>query len=1068
MTEHEYREARERAEFFFPRFKKHLLSDVRHLGCQMAVSAEPVPYEQRHAQEYRTFREGMHWGNPWDSAWVRLEGEIPPEWTGHAVALRLNLGGESTVFDANGMPIYSLTNTSIFEKLYKKEYYHYTESAAPGAFQVWVEAVASGFLGEELHEEEMELQPSPRSCFGSVQCIQYGLFNRDVWQLMLDFEVVMSLVNCSMGPGYFAPPRDFTGCFPRGSSREKQLLSILVRAMDAFGDNPANAPAARQILAEALGRTASSSELEVTAVGHAHLDIGWLWPVRENIRKAARTFASQLTLMDKYPAYVFGASQPQLYQMVKDHFPELYARIRERVKDGRWELQGATWVEMDCNIPAGESLVRQFLHGKNFYRDEFGVEVRNLWLPDTFGYNGNLPQIMKGCRCDYFVTNKLAWNDTNRLPAHVFNWVGIDGSTVLAVQPPEGNYNAPMTPAYLANGEHQYSSPEILPAFLSLYGVGDGGGGPTEDFVERAIRCADLEGCPKVRMERAQQFLDRLPEYRTQLPSWHGDLYLERHRGTLTTHAYVKKAHRRCEESLLQTETLSAGFVHCAKYPREILDNLWKRLMLNQFHDILPGSAIASVYERAMREFQEIEDECQRLCARLGCNGDTGSVTLINTLGSQSLFLLELPNGWKGLKGHICQQTQEGKIFTLARFGAFESCILQRDDQAVPLEMDVGDGLDKQGRIVLACGDITCLFDSRSGRLLAVKNHLGEKDFSASVYAEQSGITLFDGNRFALYHDHPKYNDAWEVESFYRGGKLPVEQRLVNHAVRTGKLFSELDMELELDGMQLRQTVRVCRECPRIDFITKVDDWRLSHRMLRVSFRQQNLARPVAMCSTPYGATEQPTSANTSWEEARFEVPMQQWVDISERGVGNGFAILNDCKYGVSVRDGVADINLLRAPAYPDPTADRGPHEFTLSLLVHPQTDYRQAQVIENAHALNRTPACLNGNTCGIAWRLPLEFDKELDGLFIEGVKLAEKTDDLIVRVAEEYGNAGTLRFTTLPEVSSVTECDMLEWDDVDDLTSLRRRDASQTRWEYHIPFHPYEIKTFRVRLVPH
>ncbi|MBQ6472854.1 MAG: hypothetical protein IJJ33_12790 [Victivallales bacterium] len=730
-------------------------------------------------------------------------------------------------------------------------------------------------------------------------------------------------------------------------------------------------------------------------------------------------------------------------------------RIRQRIKEGRWELQGGTWVEMDCNIPCGESLVRQFLHGKNFYRDEFGIEVRNLWLPDTFGYNGNLPQIMKLCRCDYFVTNKMAWNDTNRIPSHAFNWVGIDGTSVMAFLTPEGNYNAPMTPAFLNQGASRFSCPEILPGFLSLYGIGDGGGGPAEEYVERALRCANLEGCPKVRLERAQQFLDTLPRHRDQLPSWHGDLYLENHRGTLTTHADIKRAHRRCEELLLQTETLHVLLRSQAPYPRETLEGLWKKLMLNQFHDILPGSAIPEVYESARRDLQDIQNKCQALCDKLGFAKDTQNVTYFNTLGCGGNFLLELPPGWTGLKNNKCQQTPEGRIFCIGNFSPLGRELYRRSDKAKPMKMTVDDGLDNNGHIVLHCNYRTACFDPNSGRLLTVYDIL------------DPAPSTFDGNCFALYRDYPTCHDAWNVEPFYKGERLPLQQRLLSHSVRTGPLFSELVMEIALGDLRIRQTVRICRDCAPVYFHTQVENWRQDHRMLRVSFRKDGLTNPVATCSTPFGAIEQPTHANTSWEEARFEVPMQQWVDVSEKDDTNGFAILNDSKYGVSVQDGAVDIDLLRAPTYPDPTADRGSHEFTFALMNHVGYEYRRSEVTTWAKALNRPPVMLWGDAPAHAWKLPLDFPTLGLNFYVEALKKAEKGEDIIFRVAEQLGQAETLQFIADSKVASVTECDMLEWEDLNSLAKMRHamQQNGEAKFNYKIPFHPYEIKTFRVRM---
>ena len=372
---------------------------------------------------------------------------------------------------------------------------------------------------------------------------------------------------------------------------------------------------------------------------------GWLWPVRESIRKCARTFSSQIALIEEYPEYIFGASSAQHYAFVKEHYPALYEKIKQAVAAGRWEIQGGMWVEADCNLISGESMIRQFLHGKNFFKDEFGVDVRNLWIPDVFGYSAALPQIIRKAGCEYFLTQKLSWCQFNRFPYQSFLWKGIDNSEVLTHFPPEDTYNSAVRPQQLMEAQTRYTEGDTLSDFMSLYGIGDGGGGPAPEYIERGKRLAALDGCPHYKFGRADRFFEIINEKRAELPVWKGELYLELHRGTLTTQARTKRGNRKCEQMLAQTEFL-CSMLPAAHYPAKELDRAWKLLLLNQFHDIIPGSSIGMVYETTQKQHAEILVLCESLMKRatdeLFPKVD-GSATILNSLSCGVTALVELP-----------------------------------------------------------------------------------------------------------------------------------------------------------------------------------------------------------------------------------------------------------------------------------------------------------------------------------------------------------------------------------------------------------------------------------------
>lgn len=1019
MTKKEYQIQQVRVMKFYSRLSEYFLEDARIFEGEIAVSNEPVTYNQRQHLKYETISEGMLWGKLWDSAWIHLQGECPAAWKDREVIFQLNVGGEGLLFDAQGVPFYSITNTSSQAKHYRKEYVQYGICSGTGKFDLWIEAAANGLFGREEDPD----YPDQHGDFGLIRKLRYGLFRREVWALALDLEVLMSLLHFPHTAGDFGFPK--TPAFPEGSAREKQLMRILSRAVDCFAGNPENATAARAILAEALQTPASASAMTVTAVGHAHIDTGWLWPVRESVRKAARTFASQLTLMERYPDYVFGASQPQHYLFIKENYPALYEKIKQRVAEGRWELQGGMWVECDCNLASGEAIIRQFLHGKNFFHDEFGIEVKNLWLPDVFGYSAALPQIIRKCGCDRFLTQKLSWNQNNKFPHHCFRWIGIDGTPILSFFPPEDNYNATLEPEMLNYGVNNFSENDMIPESISLFGIGDGGGGPKEEYLERGIRCANLEGVPKVRFGRADEFLERLSKYEESLPAWHGELYLELHRGTLTTQAEVKRNNRRCEEMLLAVEKVYAGR-DLKEYPTRELDRLWKLLLLNQFHDILPGSSIALVYERTRKEHQDILESCNKLIAALA--NDTECVTFVNTLGIPYHGLVALPESWEGTEELASQQTADGKYYVSLTLAPHQNRVLNRKDNRKAIS---------QTPVPVLENKLVRAEFSNTGELVS----LIEKSSNREMLSAPANI-------FKLYHDRPNANDAWDIDAFYMNEELTEACCCTQITpVTTGALWAELSFEFAVGSSTVQQTVQLMHDTKRLEFHTSVM-WNEKHKLLRVEF-PTSIHNGKANFDIQYGFLERPIHRNTSWDEAKFEVCMHQYCDLAD--ATGGLALLNDCKYGGSVHENIIGMSLLRAPTYPDATADRGKQEFTYALMPH-TGDFREAGVREAAASLNRPPLMIAGDLS--AWKLPMEVKNITGSVVVETVKRAEKEDALVLRCVERHGRIGRCRIHVAIPWRTITEYDLLEWNPVGE--------CAESGAEFS--FKPFEIKTFLIK----
>lgn len=1015
---------------FIGRLGKGLVhADSVPLQARCRVSDTAVPFARRRAGRaaFRPIAAGAEWGHAWQSAWFHVTGRVPEGWAGTDVALRFNANGEALVFDGDGQPRYGLTGGSIFDGDYCKDIYRLHEPCRGGErVDLWIEATASGLFGIKREPGAGRLAPGRHGHYsGRLVTLELVRFDTAVWHLWLDMRVLL----------------DLQAALPADAPRRVRLIEAMSRAIDVFGENRARAAAARAVLAQVMALPPNPADLDVTAVGHAHIDVGWLWPVRESIRKTARTFASQLALIERYPGYVFGASQPQLYAFVKEHYPALYARVKQAVKRGRWECQGAMWVEADCNVPSGESLARQILHGKNFFRDEFGVDVRNLWLPDVFGYSAALPQILRRAGVDFFLTQKLSWSVHNEFPFNTFRWRGIDGSEVVTHFPPENTYNGSLLPGPLLEAQRRFKENGLLDGFASLFGIGDGGGGPREEHVEQGLRCRALNGCPRVRFGTAESYFKRLRARAGDLESWEGELYLEKHRGTLTTQAAVKRGNRKLELKLRETEMFLA-MLPLADYPRADLDRIWKRLLINQFHDILPGSSIRLVYEDTVPEHAAAMAECDRLIARAARRllpARRDALTLMNSLGVPFTAPTLLPADWKGhtvldAEGReLPAQDEAGGVAVAVTLPPYSLTTVRRGPARRRAPARAG-----AASRVLENDLIRYEFDER-----AVVTRIYDKQRRAELLAGGG-----QGNLLALYEDRPHNFDAWDVDIWYRRQFVENARPIAWRRCCDGPVRQGLRFELAVGaGSRLTQQVTLAAHSRRLDFETQAD-WREAHRMLRVSFATGVRAAEAA-CDIQYGYLRRPTHANTSWDMARFEVPAHRYVDLSD--LEQGMALLNDCKYGYRIAGGVLDLNLLRSPTDPDPDADLGRHLFTYSLLPHAGT-LVESDVMAQAAMLNQPPLALPGRSITRASALPCRLEAE--GISLEVLKKAEKEECLVLRLVETRGchSSGVL---TLPAGSKLIPTDLMEWRD--------GRPLAAAGGQATVTLAPFEIRTYKV-----
>jgi alpha-mannosidase len=1028
MQEKQFKLYYDRMKKFYANLENDFWQETKVVNAKICPDKQIVAYEDRKNGDFVQAHEGMVWGDLWDSAWLHIEETIPAEWQDKSLGLRLNLGGEVLLFDEKGVPQYGLTNTSVFMSCYRKEIYQLDEKTnSSGKLDMWLELAANGLFGDEINPDV----PGQKCDVGLIRHLRLGVFNKEVWHLRLDIEVLFGLLNVERPAGdfVFGSPS-----FPKESRRAVKLMMLINNAIDVYAQNPANAAAARKILAPEMNRPALSSAPQVTAVGHAHIDTGWLWPVRETVRKCARTFASQLSLMKQYPDYVFGESQPQLYAFVKEYYPELFAQIKERVAEGRWELQGGMWVEADCNLINGESMVRQFMHGKNFFMDEFNVDVKNLWLPDVFGYSAAMPQIIRKSGCDYFLTQKICWNQFNRFPYHAFTWHGIDKSEVLTFFPPEDTYNSLLVPDQINYGVDNLTENYILDESLTLFGIGNGGGGPKEEHIERGLRCHDLECCPKVKFGRADHFFERLAERQAELPHYHGELYLEIHRGTLTTQAKNKLYNRQLEQALVEMEFL-ATLLPIEQYPQEELDKSWKTLLLNQFHDILPGASIRKVYDVTDKEYAEIfarlEDLRQKLANSI-FEKDAKSLTIANTLSSDYTRLIELPEDWSNHEVY-CNGERLPKQNNLAEviIPAQGILTLTKGEKCSAEIQDTIDGLILENKLIRyefdSNGQLTSAFDKETRREVIVGT----------------------GNVFSLYGDVSNSYDAWDVDLFYEREQL-ADAALVNFRwLESGKLCQKLEFNFAVSNSTIKQTITLEENSKRLEFKNEVD-WHEDKKMLRVAF-STSVVSDEAACDIQYGFVKRSTRRNTNLDLAKFEMVAQRYIDISEAHYG--VALLNNCKYGHKVLDGTIDLNLLRSPSWPDPDADRGKHEFTFALLPH-CGNLLESKVMIEAAMLNRPARLFTGFATQAA--MPCRVIKS-NGANLEVLKKAEKSNEYVIRLVDTTG-IGSTALLEFPYPVSLQESNLIEWQDLPEI--------ELTECQFKLELKAFEIKTIKFRQV--
>ena len=1006
MQDFEFVEQLESARYFHERLSECFLRDKVAVRAEIAPVAEVICKDKFPALSYQDISLGSCWGKAWDNAVFRLSFKVPEHWEGKTIALRINLGGEFLLFSEELKELAGLTDASCFAR-YDKTLYRLHQPASGGRKMFfYCDAAANNLYGVDL-EKKLESGEQKPSYAPVISLLEAGIFDAEVWKLLDDVKILISLAESLADTRY--PSRLIVHC--------------LDEAQAVFKENPDNAAAAGKCLKKIFDLP-GALPVSAAACGHGHIDIGWLWRVKESIRKAARTFCSQLDLMDRYADYIFCASQPQLYAFIKEYYPDIYARIKERVKEGRWEVQGGMWVEADTNISSPESLIRQFIHGKNFFMDEFGIDVKCLWIPDVFGYSPVLPQITLLAGCDSFLTQKISWSQINVFPHHTFFWQGIDGSRVLTHFPPENTYTSSLLPGKLREAVERFRENDILDEFLVLYGIGDGGGGPCDSHVEHGIRAANLITVPQVKFSRTDAFFERLHKKCAglELPVWNGELYLENHRGTLTSQAVTKQLNRQLEYALCSAETVWA-LSDISNYPVAVFDGLWKSMLTRQFHDILPGSSIAEVYQDCKREAVNALKKCRDLmddAVGTQLEKDPDSAVYFNVLSYDAEFMVDLPNEWEGAvvdgKPQIIRKFADKKQIKLF-ISALSSREVRRGSEIIETYRD--------NSLVLDNGLLRAEF-AENGELTGMYDY------------RQQRYTVLGGNRLIIYNDHPNQEDAWNINHNYMTKAIC---RLNGSASRKDK--EKITVRYSFGNSSIQQEIRLADGSGYLEFNNRVC-WHENHRMLRMELTA-DIHAAEAEFDLQYGFLKRPVYCNTTWDMAKFECSMHRYAAL--RDSRSTVALLNDSKYGIRVHENIIDMALLRSTKFPDSSADMEEHEFKYAFY----SGDNQVLLSRPAGIFNRPPLLFAGYSGEIS--APFKFDSSSVELTV--IKHGEKSEEMVLRMVECGGRYAFAKLT-FNEIVEYQESDILEW---------HRHGVSGKNDFLELDFTPFEIKTLRIKI---
>lgn len=1008
----------ERLKMWDEAFGRNLYTRLGEITLSGFTTMEQLNLEQAAQQRFRPFPRGTKWGRKWEYGWFRASVTMPGDAAGKRVLLHLGAGPEMLVY-VNGVETGSIDRQHAAVEL--------TACAVSGeSFEIYAECYAGHGVRLEcggIYEREDVPVPEPEECQCVVESSHFGIHNQEMFAAYADYHTLYELWKT----------------LPEGDLRAMKIGEALQRftyIADFEAPQPRRGESVREgvkLLKPLLEKRNGDTVPEFTIFGQSHLDLAWLWPLEETKRKAARTYSNQLALMERYPHYQFLLCSPTILEYLKEYYPKLFERVKEKAKAGQFVPEGAVYVESDTNLAGGESLVRQFVLGKRWFWKEFGVDSKVAWLPDTFGFSGALPQIMKGCRVPYFATQKLLRCDPEceQFPYNLFWWEGIDGTRILSHILKKNN--AVFTSGALRERwEKDRNQKQDIDVFMFPFGYGDGGGGPTELMVETAERCRDLEGAPRCTMESPTAFFERLDQD-TIKNVYYGELYLAWHRGTYTAQARIKRGVRKAEYALREAEYLAGllrltGSTEGEEELLTKLEKLWELLLFQEFHDILPGSSIERVNREAESALEQVERESRSLAGKL----------LARLAKGRALFnSLSWERSYKGLRlpacGYLKLREEAGEVSE--RQGYPAHTIPSQGNEGVVFSNDFYIArMDGQGRI-------TSLKDRSSGY----------------EYVEEPL------NQWKLYRDVNVDYDAWELGRMYEQAPEELEGSCIVSVSSQPDGSVTAVVERRETHFTARQKICFTADSPRIDFETEVD-WRERHRVLKVDFPTTVYTKEVLQ-EIQFGYIRRPTHKSRQYEQDLYETCHHKYAALTDGE--NGIAVLNDCKYGLSAQDSRLSLTLLRAPVIPDMTADQGMQRFTYSILPF-SGPFVYSRVTEEAYECNvGVTASMSDEAGQDAERASRErgafeadaaseavsfFRLEGGHAILETCKPAfDRKEGVILRIYETKGCGGETTLFVPGNVGRVYACNMLEEE---------QRELELEEGKVRLAFHAFEIKT--------
>lgn len=1006
-------------EIFTEYMPKRIFKLIGTLSFEGFFTYDKLSYDEALKQPRNTMENGLNWGRKWEYGWFFATVEIPKECEGKRVVFKAELG-ESLVF-VNGVIYGSL------DKEHKEITLSYCAKAGE-RYDIVMETYA-GHSGTDRFKNFMVLVPEDNCCEfpdnvnqRTIKNGNFGIINEEVFQLWMDIKTLYDLRN------------RIDEVSMRRATIDKGLKNLCDVVDIELPDREFLETVAigREILRPLLECKNGTSTPLTYAVGHSHLDLEWHWTKEETRRKTVRTLGNQLKIIEEYPEYIYLQTQPWILETVKNEYPDVYKKVKKYVKSGNIVVDGGMWVEADTNIPSGESLIRQFIFGKRFIKDEFDVESRMLWLPDIFGVTASLPQIMKGCGIKYFMNAKITWlyNGGDALPHSNFMWQGIDDSKVLTNIIQE--YATDMRPVKILEKWRMNPEKEDVHARLLPYGHGDGGGGATRMHLEYMRREKDLEGLPRVESKNPVEYFEYLENDCDIHKRYVGELYYAAHRGTYTSQAKTKKLNRRSEYALRETEMWSALFGNDFKKETDLL---WKKVLFNQFHDIIPGSSIARVYEVAEKEYETVINKSgeitDKVLSAVTENRDD-TITVFNSLSWDRNAYVELPDGYNSVfdaEGtEMPSQSVNGKQLASLNVPSCGYKSYRLGKKADNSETEINDSL------VLENNCIRAEFDNW-GQLIS----LVDKDKNIEFINSPSNV-------FRMYKDAPFFSDAWDIDSFYEKNEVLMDGDIEVIPECKGELYTSLVIKRELNNSQMVQRVSLKKDSRHIDFETEIE-WNERHKLLKVDYNT-NIHTEELISEVQFGYVKRPNHKNREYDADRFEVLQHKWSALAEGK--RGIAIINDSKYGISADDGKMSLTLLKSAAAPDLYADKGTQMFTYSIMPF-GTNICDSKVVNEAYECNVPCTVLNGYAEEKSY-----IKVSQSNVIIDTVKQAEDSgDDIIIRMYEAMNTYTECNIEFDFDIREVYETDMME-NNIGELKIDNRT--------VNLKLKAFEIKTLRIR----